>query len=1140
MEPIKLEIFINDQTRQGVNSVKGNIGDLKQYMQSVIAQLEAEMTGMQKKFQEAMSKGIDTQSDMADIQALKGAIAQLREEMKKLEETKRETSSTPVIDDERVERKMNNLKMQFSQVARELPSLAMGPQMFFLAISNNLPMLTDAIKDARKENEMLAASGKKGVPVWKQLGSALFSWNTLLMAGISLMVVYGKDFGNLISSLFKGKDAISSMTEVQGRVNQEIGEGTGNYGKQVTAIKSLADGWNKLGDSLKEKQKFIIDNKEEFEKLGVAVNNVETAENLLVKNTDKYIEAMGLRAAAAAAFKLSSEEAEKALRKQFEIDSKKNEGPTTWNKIKSAWVNASMISAGVSTVSTNAEDYHQEDIDHLEEEKTAAEDASKAYLDYYNSKMKAAKKLFEESGLTETGKGKGKEGNKKNYEAELVEARLRMQRKVERTRINVMQEGYLKRRALALQEYDEALEDIERNEKAIISKMNEARKQGDNISSSDYDKIYELSNKQRIMQQEQLNKELLILDKDFYEKSSDALVEYNKKYGSYEEKRAAIKAEYTKKILASETEGLKMSLQQEMKAAISDLDFLEFKNTIDFSEVFANLDTQTSEALEVLRGKLREYINQAAKDLSPEDLKELQDAFKKIDFEITGRNPFKELKKSLKDFSSAQAKVKEAQQDLNKVMSGGQVITGSYLDDTGKLVHTTLSQADAEKKLNDAQKNRQTTLSKLVQSANSIGQQGIQLVNSGGQIVEMLENFGVKVPEAVSETLSGIGQTMSALESIDISKPFSIVTGSIGALVGMGNTVAGLLGFGGADYSGYEKMKKKYDALIDIWDSLIDKKLEYINIDYGVEAQKAADEAAKLVEVNIQRQRDLIKRLSSSGGSAGSHSLGVRIYDRMDYSDWQRISALVGEKIEHEYQLWDLSSKQIEKLLGDEKLVSVLDTVNADFVEYLQNIVKYGEQLDDIADKEKEAVTGLGFDAFRNSYVNMLSDLDSTNEDFANQFEKHLQNAIFRSLIANKYSKDIQALYDKWADYGNDGVSSLEAEELRRMQQELTDKLLAEREQMKNDFGWHSSTSTSQSPTSGALTTMSQDNIATIEGIGRSIQTHIINTDKNVAELKESLVADSQSLVQIVENTAHLGPIRELIEKFDRDGIKVQ
>ena len=99
----------------------------------------------------------------------------------------------------------------------------------------------------------------------------------------------------------------------------------------------------------------------------------------------------------------------------------------------------------------------------------------------------------------------------------------------------------------------------------------------------------------------------------------------------------------------------------------------------------------------------------------------------------------------------------------------------------------------------------------------------------------------------------------------------------------------------------------------------------------------------------------------------------------------------------------------MEKLLTDERLVSVLGEVNGEFIDYIQNIADYGEQLEEIAQKEKEALTGIGLDEFKSGYVDLLSDLDSTNEEFADNFEKYLQKAIFSSLIANKYKDEIES-----------------------------------------------------------------------------------------------------------------------------------
>ena len=557
---------------------------------------------------------------------------------------------------------------------------------------------------------------------------------------------------------------------------------------------------------------------------------------------------------------------------------------------------------------------------------------------------------------------------------------------------------------------------------------------------------------------------------------------YLQEYGTFQQKRQAITEEYNRKMAEATTAGEASILQKQMEEALKEIDFNEFKDSINFADVFGNLDAQTTDALKSLREKLGEYINQAAKELRPEDLKELQDAFNQIDFKMAERDPFGELKQSVGEYKEAAREVEQAQKDLDTVMQGGEVITGLYTDEMGKLTKRTLSQEEAEKRLTDAQKKRQESLSKLTASANSIGRVGTQVVNAGNEIIDMLGAFGVSVSEEVAGALDGLGQVMSGLESIDLTKPFSALTGSVTILTGMGKTIASIFGLGGADYSGYEAMKNQYENLINVWDTLIGKKMEYIDIDYGMEAQKAADEAARLVETQINRQRQLIKQLALSGSGTGSHSLGVRIYDRLNAQDWERISELVGEKIDHEYQIWDLSAEQIEKILTDEKLVSVLDTVNSEFVTYLQNIVDYGNQLDEIAEKEKEAITGIGFESFRDSYVDLLTDLDSTNEDFADSFEKYLQKSILSSLVANQYKDRIQALYDSWAELGEDGLTPDEAEKLRQEYQQIANDLRAERDKLMNDFGWDTGTSSQQSATAGYSTTASQDSIDQMYG----------------------------------------------------------
>lgn len=613
----------------------------------------------------------------------------------------------------------------------------------------------------------------------------------------------------------------------------------------------------------------------------------------------------------------------------------------------------------------------------------------------------------------------------------------------------------------------------------------------------------------------------------------EAMDQYLSEYGDYQQKRLAIADMYALKISQAETEGEKLSLQKQSEEALKTLDFEEFKKSINFADVFGDLDAQTTASLRALRDKLGDYINEVAKDLRPEDLKELQDAFKNLDFKIADRDPFHELKAGLEEYKSAQEAVNKAQEDLNTVMAGGTVTVNEYDKTTGKLVKKTLDQTQAEKNLNRALSERQVVLANLTKATNSFGSYGVEIVNAGNEVVDMLQSLGVEISEAVSNTLEGVGQVMNGLESIDLTKPFSAITGTISVLTGIGKTIGGLFGLGGADYSGYEEMKSRYDNLISVWDTLISKKMEYIDIDYGVEAQKAADEAAKLVETQIQRQRQLANMLAGSGASIGSHSLGYRINDRMTQSDWTNLSDLVGQRVSGINDVLSLDADVIGKVLQDEKFVSVLTTVNSDFIEYIQNIEKYGEQLEEIAEKEKEVFTGISLDSFEDSFVDMLSDLDAKNEDFAENFEGYLQKAIFSSLVANQYKDRIKKLYDSWAKYGESGnqLTADEAHNLRNEYQDIVNDMLEQREQIMKDFGWDSSSSSSEQTASsrGFGTEMTHEDAGELSGRFTALQMtgeeiKIQNQQQTIAitELRGSITAlttETQSMHDIADET---------------------
>lgn len=124
----------------------------------------------------------------------------------------------------------NNLGFQVQQVARELPSLTVSASQFFLAISNNLPMLTDELKRAVDENKAFREANKglaadqqtQVVPVWKQLLKSILSWQTALVVGITLITAYGKEIGAWIKQLFAGRDALEDVRKASDELTTEV------------------------------------------------------------------------------------------------------------------------------------------------------------------------------------------------------------------------------------------------------------------------------------------------------------------------------------------------------------------------------------------------------------------------------------------------------------------------------------------------------------------------------------------------------------------------------------------------------------------------------------------------------------------------------------------------------------------------------------------------------------------------------------------------------------------------------------------------------------------------------------------------------------------------------------------------------
>lgn len=231
----------------------------------------------------------------------------------------------------------NGLQMSIQQVARELPSLTMGANMFFLAISNNLPILADNVRMARAEYKAAVDTGQTAVPVWKQLLQGIVSWQTALVVGITVLSMYGKEIIAWTKSLFGAKKSLVEALETLDRFQESVAKTSSTT---LAQLQKMSVEWEKLGDNIQAKEQYLLKNRTAFENLGVSIGKVSDAENLFNQGKEAFVAGVMARARAASALSLATEEYNKAIRKQMEADKMSDEtsyavqggtfGQTTW------------------------------------------------------------------------------------------------------------------------------------------------------------------------------------------------------------------------------------------------------------------------------------------------------------------------------------------------------------------------------------------------------------------------------------------------------------------------------------------------------------------------------------------------------------------------------------------------------------------------------------------------------------------------------------------------------------------------------------------------------------------------------------------------------------------------------------------
>lgn len=1022
----------------------------------------------------------------------------------------------------------NGLSFSVQQVARELPSLAVNANTFFLAISNNLPILVDEIAKARKEYAAFKAeiaAGNKDVkavaPVWQQLTKSLISWQTALVVGLTLLSVYGKDIINWINTLSRSSDAVDGMIVRMQNLSKVMKDGAKQSAAERVELDILYKATQDHTRLLKERNDAADELQRKYPQYfgnlsneAILAGNASTAYKSL---TDNILKA----AQARSAMKIIEDNYNKIYQLQKAINADTNWTNRNREKTKEGTASVTAVVGSSVTGYTQTGEVLTEEAMEYNRRKKALKENREAVNALKAANDALVKSIDVSAFVANNGSPLGTEDidsltDQQNKIAELMDKQALeqkrsaedMQMKIDEARIKAMDEGSKKTIAEIEFNFEKEMQAIDRQKEDLLRKKIDDARSIWEANPENKGKTFDatgisLSDSENQGFNEMYKIQIAAFEKNLKEYQSlqkDAWNEYYIEYGKYQEKRMAIMEKYDKQIAkAEEGSAEKATLTAQRKKELDDLD----KDLLDSSELwskfFTDFSNRSSSSIRSIIEDIQELINY----MNGVEGAQIPDIFKNNEKTVKAINDAMSNPAALSKFiANLETSIKKFKKMLDENNPFKQITEGFKTKDSEGI---------------------------------SKGFQGI--ASAAKELTGILEELGVESDSTAGKVTSVLGNTASyAATGASVGGPWGAI---IGGAIGM---ATGLVGVLGADYSAYNKMKEEYASLIDVWDILISKKKEYVNISYGDEARKAGEEAIDLIGKKLQSNIELgIERLNS-GASVGSHSIGVRIRKSMSNEGWRQWDEFaqsigidpdaIGGRLTG---LFSLTAEQLSKLQEDAP--TFWAKLDDDVKGYLQDIIDCNEEIENMKEQLKETMTGVSFDSFYDNFVSTLSDMDKDSKDFADDFENYLKNAILSNLIANKYRNKIEALYNDWAnksDSNGDGIfdlTSSEADELRRAQRELAEEMIAERDAMAEVFGWTSSASSQESSKKG-FATMSQDSADELNGrftalqiAGEEIKNQNQLQTMSILELKAGMLtisANSSGIKDIASETRDL------------------
>ena len=1111
-KPVEVEFLMKDKLTPGMNKAEREALELRNTVRLLEAELERlRLAG------ETAAPNLDQSANIAQIHALEKQLEELRSQLKLLQEESESVQVTPA-DVPNAQRQFNGLHNSIQQIAREMPSLAMGPQMFFLAISNNLPIFTDELARARKEYDELQKSGKKGTPVWKQVLSSLFSWQTAMTTGIMLLVMYGDEIWDWTKKLFSAKKGVDEFNISLKEMTEIEKDGRAQMVRTRFELKSVIDEIkNFVGSKEQEKAKVEELNRKYGESFGYYKTLSEWYDTIIQKSDD-YVQSLFLQAKVQNLVKKASEVDEKIAEAEAKDES---EFDTWWGY--GGKVDRFFSSDQSYKQNNNGRWKKKEEIERLKSE--------------YNGYILAAENLTKERLKLEQKSGIGGHTDPKqpgkNPEAEakqrlaterrLAQELAALQAENRKEEIDRMQAGTEKKLAQIEYDYNARKEEINRQEASWKRENKEAGlSTGDNgLTREQQDEL----EKARASNTESRKK----AEADVYREEAEAMRDYLKEYGTFQQQKLAIAEEYAEKIRKAQSQGERLTLEKQRDAAVHKVDMEALTQKIDWGAAFGDLTGLLADQMKNLLGELKQYVKtDEFKKTGAADQQVVYDAIERIQSMLPGGNgtlDFARLQTQMHALGDAVTRVqnaelqqeaaftrlKAAQTDYNKALESG---NQAEIERTKIALQTAQSSSVSadEEYLNATSEMK--ALAGEVKSASRDTVDGLNMVSNGlhgfasGTLQGSFEgiqnmltglsklNIGGKVGDAISrmsETLSSagvIGQIISAILSIlDLLKDgigpiisslidtiFNAITGILdnilsgdlfkqigGSLVkgigGLLNTVSfggfnKLFGIGG----NAKEVQAAIDRLTDRNEKLqtsIEDLTDTIKQSQGTKSVAAYRDAYKMQQ---ETNSNYLQMAMAQAGYHGSHHSWNYYWGGFNQAQIDKLSGQIGRQWDG--NLWSLSPEEMKALRSNVDMWTQIQNTGKGgyggrLTEKLDDYIDQAGKLEELTDQLYEGLTGISFDGMYSSFIDNLMNMKYGAKDAAEDISEYFMRAMLSNKIGEMYSDKLKGWWEKFGKAMEDNeLTEAERNALMEEYMQYMDEALALRDNLAAATGY--------------------------------------------------------------------------------------